>query len=71
VLRKISGSAIEEVTGDWRKLCNEEHHGFSILIRYNSSEQIKGSEMSGACGMYGGKRSAFRVLVENQKGRLY
>ena len=28
VLRKIFGSIIEEVAGDWRKLCNEEHHGF-------------------------------------------
>jgi hypothetical protein len=36
---------------------------FSVLIRYYFSEQIKGSEMSGACGMHGGKRSAYRVLV--------
>jgi len=44
---------------------------FSVLIRYYSSEQIKGSEMSGAGGMHGGKRSAYGVLVENQKGRLF
>jgi hypothetical protein len=31
VLRKIFGSIIEEVTGDWRKLCNEEHRGFQSL----------------------------------------
>ena len=40
VLREIFGPNSEEVTGDWRKLHNEERHGLD-LGRYLSADQIK------------------------------
>jgi hypothetical protein len=37
--------------------------GFIVFI----SVQIKGNEMGWECGMYGGKKSAYRVVVGNWK----
>ena len=52
VLRKIFGSRRDEVTGEWRKLYNEE-----LLTQYFSGDKIEKNEMGGACSMYGaGKR---------------
>jgi hypothetical protein len=34
VLRKLFRPKNEEVTGDWRKLYNEEFHGFCSLTKY-------------------------------------
>jgi hypothetical protein len=35
VLRKIFGLKRDEVTGGWRKLCNEELHDLHSLPKYN------------------------------------
>jgi hypothetical protein len=43
VLRRISGPKRDEVTGDWRKLHNEELHNFyssSSIIRMLKSRRI-------------------------------
>jgi hypothetical protein len=34
-----------------------------FLSKYCSGDKFKDYEMVGACGMYGGKRNGFRVLV--------
>jgi hypothetical protein len=47
VLRRIFGSKRDEVTGEWRRVLTEE--------LYNSGGQIKKTEMSRACSMYGGE----------------
>jgi hypothetical protein len=48
VLRRIFGPRRDEVTGEWRKLHNEE-----LLSQYFLGDKIKKSEMGGACSMYG------------------
>jgi hypothetical protein len=35
VLKRIFGPKEDEVTGDWRKLNNEEFHNFVLLAKYN------------------------------------
>jgi hypothetical protein len=49
VLRRIFGPKGDEVTGEWRKLHNEE-----LLTQYCASDKIKKNEMGRACGTYGG-----------------
>jgi hypothetical protein len=51
VLRRIFGPRRDEVTGEWRKLHNEE---INDLYCY-SSDQIE-NEMGGSCSAYGGEQ---------------
>ena len=64
VLRRIFGPRRDEVTGEWRKLHNEELNDL-----YSSGDQIEKNEMGGACSTYGGERGAYRVLVGKYEGR--
>jgi len=48
VLRRVFGPKRDEVTGEWRKLHNEE------LTEYCAGGKIEKNEMGGACGAYGG-----------------
>jgi hypothetical protein len=54
VLRRIFGPKREEMTGEWRKLHNEELNGL-----YSSPNmfriKIEKNEMGGACRAYGGE----------------
>jgi hypothetical protein len=53
VMRNIFGTNREEVTGDWRRLQNEELNYLFCshnIIRVN---QIKKNKLSAACSMYG------------------
>jgi hypothetical protein len=64
VLRKISGPKRDEVTGEWRRLQNEELydlHSSSNIIR-----EIKPRNMrwAGHVARMGDRRGAHRVLVE-------
>jgi hypothetical protein len=38
----------DEVTGEWRKLHNEELHNL-----YSSPDQVKATDVGGACGTHG------------------
>ena len=40
-----------------------------LLTQYYSADQIERNEMSGACGMYGERRSAYRILVDKPEGK--
>ena len=42
---------------------------FCILTNYHSDDQFKKNEKSGACGIYGEKRSVYRVLVVKREKR--
>jgi hypothetical protein len=55
VLRRIYGHKRNEVTGEWRKLHNEEHHN---LYSHNcAGDKIEKNEMDGACSAdVGGER---------------
>jgi hypothetical protein len=52
VFRKIFGPKRDEVSGEWRKLHNEElnHIYFSLNI-----VRIEDNKMGGACSAYGGE----------------
>ena len=64
MLRKKCGPEGDEVTEGWRKQHNEKLNCFVLLIKYyNSGDQIKKDEMGWACGTYGDRRGAYRVLV--------
>jgi len=53
VLRRIFGPKRDEVTGEWRKLHNEEL--YDLYFSPNIVGVIKSREVGGACSMYGGE----------------
>jgi hypothetical protein len=53
VLRRIFGPKRNEVTGEWRKLHNEELHDLY--------------EIGGACSTNGENRNSYMLLVGNQR----
>jgi hypothetical protein len=68
VLRRIFGPKREEVTGEWRKLHNEELH-----ILYSSRDiirQIKSRRMrwAGHVTRMGEERNVYRVLMGKPEG---
>jgi hypothetical protein len=66
VLRKISGIQWEEVTGDSRKLQNEELRDCTSyqIGPFIIDDEIKKNEMGGACNLH-----AYRVLVWKPEGK--
>jgi hypothetical protein len=69
VLRGIFGPKRDEVTGDWRKLHNEELHNlYSSLdiIRMIKSRRMR---WGGHVARMGEKRNAYRILVGKPKGK--
>jgi hypothetical protein len=50
VLRRIFGLKRDEVTGEWRKLHNEELNDLYSCV----GDEIEKNEMGGACSAYGG-----------------
>jgi hypothetical protein len=63
VLRRIFEPKRDEMTGEWRKLHNEELrdlYSSPSIIRIIKS---KGDEMGGPCSTHGEKRNAYRLLV--------
>jgi hypothetical protein len=54
VLGKISRPKRDEVTGEWRRLHNEELQDLYSSPNY-SGDQIKNNQMSRACGTYRGQ----------------
>jgi hypothetical protein len=69
VLRRIFGPKRDEVTGEWRKLHNEElrdlYSSLSV-IRIIKSRRMR---WTGHVARMGKKRNAYRLLVENQRER--
>jgi hypothetical protein len=69
VLRRISGPKRDEVTGDWRKLHNEELHNFYSspnIIRMSKSRRMR---WTGHVARMGEKRNAYRTLVKKPEGK--
>jgi hypothetical protein len=69
LLRKISGPKKDEMTGDWRKLHNEELH--NLYSSPNIIRKIKSGSMRGVGHVtrMWEKRNAYRILVGNPKGK--
>jgi hypothetical protein len=56
VLKRILGPKREEVTGEWRKLHNEELNDLSLLpTQYCSGDKIEKNAMGAARSSYGGE----------------
>jgi hypothetical protein len=69
VLRRIFGPKRDQVTGDWRKLHNEELHGLyssPSMIRMIKSRRTR---WAGHVGRMGEKRNAYRILVGKPDGK--
>jgi hypothetical protein len=69
VLRRIFGPKRDEVTGEWRKLHNEE-----LCDLYSSPSIIRiiksrGMRWEGHVARMGVKRNAYRLLWESQRER--
>jgi hypothetical protein len=69
VLRRIFGAKRDEVTGEWRKLHNEELHNM-----YSSPDvirQVKSRRMRwvGHVARMGEERKVYKVLVGNPEGK--
>jgi hypothetical protein len=69
VLRRIFGPKRDEVTGDWRKLHNEELH--NLYSSTNIIRQIKSMRMrwAGHVARIGEKRKVYKVLAVRPEGR--
>jgi hypothetical protein len=64
VLRRIFGRKRDEVTGDWRKLHNEDVH--NLFSSINVIRMIKSRRMrcmGRGCSANGEKRNAYRIWV--------
>jgi hypothetical protein len=57
VLRRIFGPKRDEVTGEWRRLHNEELFAL-YSTSYYSDDQIKKTQIARACSTYGARRGA-------------
>jgi len=68
-LRRIFEPRRDEVTGEWRKLHNEELRRSVLFTQYCSGEKIEKYEMGGACSVYGERRGVYRVLVGKPEGK--
>jgi hypothetical protein len=69
VLRRIFGPKRGEVTGEWRKLHNEELHNLyssSDIIRQIKSRRMK---WAGHVARMGEERKLYKVLVGKPKGK--
>jgi hypothetical protein len=67
-LRRIFGSKRDEVTGEWRKLHNEELHDL-YLTHYCASDKMDKNEIGGVCSSVGVGSVVYRVLVGKQGTR--
>jgi hypothetical protein len=69
VLRRIFGPKRDEVTGEWRKLHNEDLHDLyssPSIIRIIKARRMR---WAGHATRMGEKRNAYRLLVGKPKGR--
>jgi hypothetical protein len=70
VLRRIFGPKRDEVTGEWRKLHNEEFHNLYSspqIIRQVKSRRIR---WAGHVARMGEERKVYKVLVGKPKGNI-
>jgi hypothetical protein len=69
VLRRIFGPKRDEVTGEWRKLHNEELH--NVYLSPDIIRQVKSRRMRGAghVARMGEERKVYKVLVGKPEGK--
>jgi hypothetical protein len=69
VLRRIFGHKRDEVTGEWRKLHNEELH--NLYSSPDIARQVKSRRMrwAGRVARMGEERKVYKVLVGKPEGK--
>jgi hypothetical protein len=67
VLRRIFGSRRDEVTGEWRKLYNNELNDVYCSQKYYSGDKVEKNGLGGACSTY--RRDANKSLVGKPEGK--
>jgi hypothetical protein len=70
VLRRIFGPKTDEVTGDWRKLHNEELHGLYSPPSIVTVIKARRMRWAGHVARKGEVRSAYNILVGRPQGRI-
>jgi hypothetical protein len=69
VLRRIFGPKRDEVTGDWRKLHNEELHNLRSSPNIIGMIKSRTIRWAGYVARMGEKRNAWKVLVGKPEGK--
>jgi hypothetical protein len=69
VLRRIFGPKREEVTGEWRKLHNEELKGFYASLNIVQVMKSRRMRWGGHVARIGVRRGVYRVLVGKPEGK--
>jgi len=69
VLRRLFGPKRDEVTGEWRKLHNEELNGLHCSHNSFRGDQIEKNYMGGACSTYGGEERCKGFLWGSLRAR--
>jgi hypothetical protein len=68
LLRRIFGPKMDEVTGGWRKLHNEERHNLYSSPSIITSRMMK-SRRVGHVARMGEKTNAYRILMRKAEGK--
>jgi hypothetical protein len=69
VLRKIFGPKRDEVSGEWRRLHNEELYGIYSSLNMYLGDKIRNNEMSGACSSIEDRKDEYMGLVGDLRER--
>jgi hypothetical protein len=69
VLRTIFGAKMDEVTGEWRKLHNEELKGMYSSPNIVRVIKSRGMRWAGHVARRGEGRGVYRVLVGKREGK--
>jgi hypothetical protein len=69
VLRRIFGPKRDEVTGEWRKLHNEELHNFYSSPDINRQVKSRRMRWAGHVARMGEERKVYKVLVGKPEGK--
>jgi len=65
MVRRTYGTKRKEETGNWQKLCNEEHHDLHSSTNINEQIQVKEDDMGRTCGMNAGNDQCIQGFGEN------
>jgi hypothetical protein len=69
VLRRISGATRDEVTGEWRRLLNEELYALRFSPNIILVIKLRRLKWVGHLACTGERRGAYWILVEKPEGR--
>jgi len=69
MLRRIFGPRRDEITGEWRKLHNEELNDFYFSPNIVRVIKSKGMRRAGHVARMGERRGVYRVLVGKPEGK--